>query len=440
MTRSRPARRLAAALRTEWEELGSLGRVAFAGIVASLIVAVVLGFSIPAAAGRHLLAARADQLASIIGHLAERGLVPTDVGEATPEFEDAVRLQLLGGDSVRVKVWSLDGTVVYSDVPELVGDRFGFTHHAVGAPGGERSIGVSDLDEPENASERDFGELLEFYLPVFDPGGEEIAVFEVYQTATSYEDTLGRIRRNVWLSIGSGLGVLGLFMGTLTLAGARVANRRRRQAEELLGALSRAQEEERKRTVGALHDDIGQPLYRLLYGIEGCKARVEPGDPIRDELDRLEILVRDIDRTLRAELRKLHHGAPDDLGLEPALRELAATIAAESDLTVDVTVDLSRDPGPDERATLYRAVAEGLLNVRRHAHASRVSVSVGTDDGTVVATVVDDGVGPGRREGLGIVTTRERLEAVGGGLAVERRKGGGTVFRAWVPCPGGGQG
>ena len=133
----------------------------------------------------------------------------------------------------------------------------------------------------------------------------------------------------------------------------------------------------------------------------------------------------------------IHHGAPDDLGLEPALRELAATISAEADLDVDVTVDLVREPGPDEQATLYRAVAEGLLNVRRHAHASQVSVTVGMEDEAVVAVVEDDGVGPGRREGLGIVTTRERLEAVGGGLAVERRKGGGTVFRAWVPSSGG---
>lgn len=425
-----------AALRTEWEELGGLGRVAFAGILASVVVAVVLGFSIPAAAGRHLLEARADQLGSIVAGLARQRLIPTEVGAATPEFEDAVSLQLLGGDSVRVKVWSLDGTIVYSDVPSLVGGTFGFTHHAVASARGERSIGVSDLSEPENASERGLGELLEFYLPVFDSAGKEIAVFEVYQTADSYDDTVSRIRRNVWLSIGSGLGVLGLFMGTLTLAGARVANRRRRQAEELLGALSRAQERERRRTVGALHDDIGQPLYRLLYGIEGCKARLEGDDPVREELDRLEVLVRDIDRTLRAELRKLHHGAPDDLGLEPAVRELAATVSAEDDLAVDVVVETSDDPGSEERAALYRAIAEGLLNVRRHAQAGRAEVRLTGRDGDVVAEVRDDGIGPGRREGLGIVTTRERLEALGGGLVVERRRGGGTLFRAWVPGRG----
>ncbi len=427
-------RRLVEALRTQWDELGGLGRAALAGIIASLGVAVVLGFSIPAAAGRHLLEARADQIEATVQQLADQGLIPTRIGEATEEFDDLVRLKLLGGDSVRVKVWALDGTIVYSDVPELIGDRFGFSHHAVTAPRGERSIGVSRLDEEENASEREFGELLEFYFPVFDSEGEVFAVFEVYQTADSYSNTLTRIRRNVWLSIGFGLGFLALFMGALTLAVAGVANRGRRQAEALLSALSRAQEAERKRTVGALHDDIGQPLYRLLYGIEGCKARLEPGDPVREELDRLEVLVRDIDRTLRAELRKLHHGAPDDLGLGPALEELARTISDEGELTVDVEVALARDPEPDARSALYRAVAEGLLNVRRHARTTRARVRVGSEDGRVVAEVTDDGVGPGRREGLGIVTTRERLEAVGGGLVVERRRGGGTVFRAWVPA------
>ncbi len=429
-------RRLGDALRTQWEELGSLGRAALAGIVVSLGVAVVLGFSIPAAAGRHLLEARADQIEATVQHFADRGLVPTRIGEATPEFDDLVRLRLLGGDSVRVKVWNLDGTIVYSDVPELIGDRFGFSHHAVTAPSGERSIGVSRLEEPENASEREFGQLLEFYFPVFDANGEVFAVFEVYQTADSYVNTVSRIRRNVWLSIGSGLGFLALFMGALTLAVAGVANRGRRQAEALLSALSRAQEVERKRTVGALHDDIGQPLYRLLYGLEGCKARLAPGDPVREELERLEVLVRDIDRTLRAELRKLHHGAPDDLGLGPALEELARTISEEGELALEVEVSLSRDPDPDARSALYRAVAEGLLNVRRHAKTSRATVRVVSEDDKVVAEVSDDGVGPGRREGLGIVTTRERLEAVGGGLVVERRRGGGTVFRAWVPATG----
>jgi len=55
---------------------------------------------------------------------------------------------------------------------------------------------------------------------------------------------------------------------------------------------------------------------------------------------------------------------------------------------------------------------------------------------TLVLDVTDDGVGISRRPGLGIMTTKQRLEAIGGGLSVRPRRGGGTVFRAWVPTLG----
>jgi signal transduction histidine kinase len=118
----------------------------------------------------------------------------------------------------------------------------------------------------------------------------------------------------VWLSIASGLGVLGLFMGSLTVANARVLNRRRRQAEELFQALLQAEDAERHRIVGALHDDVGQPLYRLLYGLQGCRARVEGASAVATELEQLEALVREVDGTLRAELSALHRGVTDEVG------------------------------------------------------------------------------------------------------------------------------
>jgi hypothetical protein len=81
--------------------------------------------------------------------------------------------------------------------------------------------------------------------------------------------------------------VLGAAMGTLTLSNARALDGRRRHAEQLLRGLLRAEDGERHRIVGSLHDDFGQTLYRVLYGLEGCRAR--PGEEflVAAELDKL---------------------------------------------------------------------------------------------------------------------------------------------------------
>ncbi len=76
-----------------------------------------------ASAGRHLLQVEMDTYQGVVTELQNRGLVP---GAGLPsdllaEFGDAVRLSLLGGETLRVKVWSPQGVILYSDVGELIG-------------------------------------------------------------------------------------------------------------------------------------------------------------------------------------------------------------------------------------------------------------------------------------------------------------------------------
>ena len=81
---------------------------------------------------------------------------------------------------VRVKVWTLDGRVVYSDQRPLVGRRFALEP---GVPNAVRNrlvvADVSDLERPENRYERHFGKLLEVYLPIDAPDGRRL-LFEDY--------------------------------------------------------------------------------------------------------------------------------------------------------------------------------------------------------------------------------------------------------------------
>jgi len=430
-------RRVLYAVRTDWNEVGSLGRLAFVGIVLSLVVTIVLGFSIQNATRAHLLAARAQILANVIGEIESQhpGLPSGPEQPSYQAFDADVRLRLIGGDTLRVKLWAPDGTIVYSDDPGLVGSTFEVSPPALSALRGEPASNISDVKDPAHADERSVGSLIEFYIPYQDPSGRIIGAFEVEQRIDTLRETQRRVGASVWLTIGSGLLLLGGFMLALLLARARAFNRRRRQAESLVGELLTTQDSERRRIVGALHDDIGQPLYRLLYGLEGSRSRLSPDEPVREELDRLEGVVRDIDTTLRGELHLLHHGLAEDLGVEAALAELADATRQETGLAIDLSVEIAQEPDPIPRSALLRAAQEAVTNVRKHSGASMMSVDVWQEDREVILEIIDDGSGVKGPKGLGLTTTAERLESIGGGVDVSRRREGGTVFRAWVPLP-----
>lgn len=425
------------AVATEWRELGGLGRTALIGIVMSALVAVALGFTIQTIVSRHILESRMELLGHVVDDLPGLDqLQPERDAGLSPAFDEAVRLRLLGGETVRVKLWDADGRIVYSDISALVGRRFGLGPAAQAALDGQPSFEVTDLSEPENVFERDFGELLEFYLPARGSDGQVHAVFEVYQSAQAFGATMSDIRRTVWLSILSGLGVLGLFMGILILANARVVLRRNREVESLLGQLVQAEERERSRILGALHDDIGQPLYRLLYGLEGARARAADSPGLASALAGLEAITRAIELALRTELRNLRRDLSEDLGLEPALVDLVETMRRESRLNVQLTAASTGPVSAAAGRALYGAAREALANVRRHARAQTAEVRLRESDGTVIVEVLDDGLGMRGREGIGLTIARQRLVDVGGSLTTASRRPHGTTLRAVVPQAG----
>ncbi len=425
--------RLGSALRRDWEEIGGFGRIALIGLGLALVVTIVLGFSITRAARGHLLDARASFVETAIGELP---FFPVDEPPGAAELaalDAAVRIHILGGETVRVKVWSPDGTVVYSDLPELVGRRFELSEHAEVAFAGGMGTQISDLSDPAHEFDRSRGELIEFYIPVLDDSGAVGAVVEVEQDVAGLNAALGRIARNVWLSIGIGLAVLGVFMTALGIARAREVNRRRRQVEDLLQSSYRTQEEERRRIVGALHDDIGQPMYRVLYGLEGSRARLGDDDPVAAELGHLQDVVRDMDDTLRRELRILQVELAADTGLDSALADLVDVTRRETDLDVTFTVSVAGQPSQEQSIEIYRAAREALTNVRKHARADRVTMAVYEDQDRILLDVVDNGIGSAAEPGLGLSMTRQRFETLGGNIDVSVQSNGGTLFRAWLP-------
>lgn len=422
-------------LRVDWVEIGGLGRLAVIGIVLALVVTFVLGFSITRAARGHLLDARAAMVSANIEDLPP---FPADTGASLAEyaaFDVAVRVNVLGGETIRVKVWTRDGTIVYSDAEELIGKQFGLPTHAVLAFNAGNETHVSDLSDPAHAFDRGHGELIEFYIALPDAADGTTFVAEVEQDASGLNRALSQITRSVWISIVIGLVAIGIVMAVGVAARTREMNRRRRQAEDLLESSFSAQETERRRVVSALHDDIGQPMYRLLYGIEGSRAKLDPTDPIAIELDHLGEVVRDMDSTLRNELRMLHFELAADAGLGVALEELTDLTRRETDLEVHLAIAIEHDPSAVHRTELYRAAREAITNVRKHAGAARVDIRLTGDAQRLTLEVVDDGIGTGgfTDPGLGLSTTQQRFKSLDGDVTLEGVSSGGTRFCAWLP-------
>jgi len=415
-------------------DLGFVGATAAVAAVAAVAVAVGLAFVIPGIVERHLLEGTANSIHDTMHEIAY-SIDPA--GNLTEENLEALQTQidrsLLGREIVRVKIWNDSGIIVYSDEPRLIGTTYQLSDDLVAAFNGDLIFEKPTLSNPENEFERGLGDLREYYVPFHNSEQGVDFVFEVYELSDNLVETIGNIQYAVWISLGFGAVGLLVALAVATTANARAERRQKERSERLIRQLLEARDDERTRIIGALHDDIGQPLYRILFGLQASRAMIGQDSEAHEELANLDALVREVDATLRSELTALRDEPGVEIDLELALAELIEVTEAESDLTILFESDVVTDLPLAHRATLYRAAKEALTNVQRHAHAIHVTVHLVEGRDSTMVEVIDDGGGSSEGPGLGLTTTRDRLEAIGGGIRVEIAKGGGTRFVAWVP-------
>jgi signal transduction histidine kinase len=224
-------------------------------------------------------------------------------------------------------------------------------------------------------------------------------------------------------------------------AATAVATAQSASAEALRRSL-RASVDERRRWARELHDETLQELAGLKVLLAGAR-RTDDIDRVHDAIDRsLELITGGI-ANLRALITELRPAALDELGIEPALDALAIRVSSQSGLKVDLEVDLGYERGreadrhtPELELAVYRVVQEALTNVVKHADAQSVRVRVSDAGDTVALDVEDDGRGidgAASSEGFGLVGMRERVDALGGTLAIAPIPGGGTRLSARLP-------
>jgi signal transduction histidine kinase len=228
-----------------------------------------------------------------------------------------------------------------------------------------------------------------------------------------------------------------LFLLTLTRMGglaSEVASQTERK--RAMQTVLRATEQERVRFAADLHDGPVQELTALRYGMSRARNRIQRGQPEQAEslLAELEDELAAGITGLRRLMAELRPAVLDEQGLEVALHNQVRAFEATSGVACAISTGLHSRLEPDLETVLYRVTQETLNNIGKHAGASRVTVSLAAENGSVNLRINDDGVGfdPVAAARLlseghfGLAGMRERVEMVGGNLSIESGPGRGT--------------
>ena len=228
-------------------------------------------------------------------------------------------------------------------------------------------------------------------------------------------------------------------------------NRRTRQygaaltrSEEALRALTAqiiiSQEDERRRIARELHDNLMQKLAIVENELSRLRlGSTESLDQASEELSSIEHQVANISDDVRAISHGLHPSILDDLGLEPAIRQLVRDFAERSSQPAQFRgAHVPAAIPPAIALTLYRIAQEALGNIRKHASEASVVLTLNGLPGELRLLVEDNGPGFNLNQiteaGLGLRSMQERAHLVGGRLIVTSSPGQGTSIEAIIPA------
>jgi signal transduction histidine kinase len=209
------------------------------------------------------------------------------------------------------------------------------------------------------------------------------------------------------------------------------------EAERQAGVL-----EERQRLARDIHDTLTQGFASIVMLLEATEASLVSDHPARWPVSRALQSARDNLDESRRLVWALRPEALADTPLHAALERITRQLSEETGIRADVEVTgTMRSLEAAQEITLLRAAQESLANVRKHARASEVTVTLSFMDDVTVLDVHDDGVGfvsrvppeQSGKGGLGLRAMRERVEQMGGTVSVESSPGDGTTVVVHLP-------
>lgn len=414
----------------------AVGRFALAGIVALALIGLA-SFLLTRKIGTDQAIDDANELTRVIGD----GIVEPDLDagilrgdpKALARFDELIRTRVLGDPIVRVKLWTAEGRIVYSDEPRLIGQEYDLGADELDTlQTGAVDSNVSDLTEPENRFERDQGKLLEAYTRVEGPNGRPL-LFEAYQQFS----TVTSSGRSLWLAFAPALVAALILLELIQLPLASSLARRVRDAHrERVRLLERAvdsSDRERRRIAADLHDGTVQDLTGGALSLEGAARRLDGTDAgSASALRQGAEAMRGSVRSLRSLLVEIYPPSLQQAGLGAALADLLAPLEARG-IATNIDLDDAIEMTAEEDRLAYRVAQEAVRNAARHASPEHVSIRLATVDGRHHLTVVDDGRGFDQAargagpEHIGTQLMRDLAAEVEAELLIESAPGSGTT-------------
>ncbi|MCW2803758.1 MAG: hypothetical protein JWN06_1975 [Propionibacteriaceae bacterium] len=388
---------------------------------------------------------RSDTLAdAVVQPALEDGIINLDK-KATQKLDEAVRAHMLSKTIKRVKFWTPDGLIVYSDEPGLIGDRFplGEDEKAVLASAVTRAE-VSNLKAKENRFEANQGKLLEVYRRVYTPGGH-VLLFETYSPYSVVSERTSEIWRGFAGITFSSLLILVVLLLPLLWRLLDRLSRFQSQREALLERAVEASSEERRRIAATLHDGVVQELAATSFVVSGAALRAESAGQtaLAQSLTTAADTVRTSIGGLRSLLVDIYPPSLNATGLATALGDLVASLRTRN---IDVRLTLPDGPtglGKDGERLVFRIAQECLRNAARHAQADTVLLELRSVGNKVVLDVIDDGIGFDAEAAVtrpaeghfGLRLMADATAQAHGQLRVRSAPGEGTHWQLRVPTP-----
>jgi signal transduction histidine kinase len=216
-----------------------------------------------------------------------------------------------------------------------------------------------------------------------------------------------------------------------------------KKLRQLTHQIISAQEDERKEISRELHDEVVQTLVGINVELSALGKGASVGlHTLKEKIARTQQLVENSVNAVHRFARELRPAVLDDLGLIPALHAYSKSLAERKKLKIQMTAFGGVEAlGSAKRTVLFRVAQEALTNIARHAHATQVRMSISEISGAVRMEISDNGksflvketLSAKSNKRLGLIGMRERVEMVGGSLAIESAPGQGTTVRAEIP-------
>ncbi|MCJ7654386.1 MAG: sensor histidine kinase, partial [Dehalococcoidia bacterium] len=201
--------------------------------------------------------------------------------------------------------------------------------------------------------------------------------------------------------------------------------------------------EERNRMAREIHDTLAQGFSGIILQLEAAEQALDV-DTLAAErhLNQARSLARKSLAEARRSVWNLRPQALEQLPLVEAIKQEVDKFRQGIGVNVGLSISgARRDLSPEIEACLLRIFQESLTNVRRHAKATEVEVSLTFDASAVELNIRDNGVGfrprtsegQKKRDTFGLISMRERARGLGGTFEVQSRRGKGTLVRVVIP-------